>query len=160
MTPESSLPIIKVDKPNHVRTYAAPYLRTASEDREVICAPPRYFLIAPRIDRTALVVAVNNLSKIRTVLTWVFSVVCLTLIWLDFEFLGLNSFVWALLIGNIALHIEHRWFESRLFKMLQPYADHLTEVSVKYSWQSALFGATKLLATILLVLAAVSAFFI
>ena len=154
MTSEPNLPIVKFDKPNHVRTYAAPYLRADSEGREVIWATPRYFLTSPEIDRAALVKALNKVSKIRTAFHWTFSIVCVTLIWLDSEFLGVNSFEWVLFASVvISNYIESRWFQSRLQKTLHPHADHLTEVDVPAQslWSIVLSSTATVLAILLLV---------
>ena len=111
MTSEPNLPIIELDDPSHLRAYAGPYLRTDREGREVIWATPRYFLTSPEIDRAALVESLNKVSKIRTVFYWIVSIVCVTLIWLDFEFLGVNSFEWVLFASVvISNYIESHGF--------------------------------------------------
>ena len=173
MTSKPNLPIIKFDGPNHVRAYATPYLRTDSEGREVIWAPPRFFLISPEIDRAALIEALSKLSRIHTIVEYSAFVSCMILIGLDFEFLGVNNLGWVpdveflgvtgfnwVKLASILSVIEgkSRWYKSRLRETLHPYADHLTEVSVKSSWRKELFGAAKLIAIILLVLAVVTAF--
>ena len=156
MTSKPNLPIIKFDGPNHVRAYATPYLRTDSEGREVIWATPKYFLISPEIDRAALVESLNKVSEIRTVFYWIFSIVCVTLIWLDFESLGVNSSEWVLLASVLLADLQSRWLDARLRKTLHPYTDYLTEVSIKYSWRDVLSDTIKVFATILLVLTAMS----
>ncbi|MGB0646592.1 MAG: hypothetical protein ACPGQS_05410 [Bradymonadia bacterium] len=160
MTPQPNLPTIKFDEPyiGVWRVPIPPFLWTDTEGREVIWATPRYFLISPEIDHAALVKTLAKVSRARTLISWTLVVVFVTLTWRNFEFMGVNSFVWAMLIVNIVVHIEHRWFKSHFFKMLHPYADHLTEVSVKTSWQEDGIDATKLLAFILLVSVVVTAF--
>ncbi|MGB0646593.1 MAG: hypothetical protein ACPGQS_05415 [Bradymonadia bacterium] len=156
MTSEPNLPIIELDDPSHVRAYAGPYLRTDREGREVIWATPRYFLISPEIDRAALVKALNKVSKIRTAFYWTFSIVCVTLIWLDFKSLNINISEWILLASVLLADLQSRWLDARLRKTLHPYTDYLTEVSIKYSWRDVLSDTIKVFGTILLVITTMS----